>query len=48
MTITSAANACEAVGWPGALGFSAFCLLILGGFAVLAWHDVSTKGINKP
>lgn len=48
MSIETAPGACEAVGWAGAFGFASVFFALAAIVAVLAWHDVAVRRINKP
>lgn len=43
MTITTAAGYCEAVGWPGAFAFAAWCACWAAIWWAFAWYHVHKK-----
>lgn len=48
MTVTTAASACVAVGWPGAFAFAAFCLMVVGVAFAMAWADRNPEPKDTP
>ena len=41
ISVTTAPGACEAVGWPGAFGFAAWCLMWAAIWWALVWYNVN-------